>query len=188
VDEGAFEVTILATRTAIVSAVDALAAIGSSVAHGGRFTLDELLRYAVRSPCALTACLGIVGVEREGSVNVAEVQWGVFVVCRGDSQTRRDAEALAAVEAVLNLVPANAWSQDTVQTPEHIRADNLYSSGLDKAGIALWAVTWRQKHDLETVDLETIDSFTKAHLEIDMAEPDDQIDAESTITLEGYEP
>ena len=56
---------------------------------------------------------------------------------------------------LLLLLPRARWgffSAPGIGAAEQVRAANLYSGEVDKAGVALWAVTWRQALRLEAAD------------------------------------
>lgn len=179
--------SITQTRAAIASTINtALPQLTNVYTHGGRFTLEDLKRIAVRAPTALVACLGIADVENEGGQNVAEVQWGVFVVTAGTSQQGRDTEALTVVEAVANVVGGNSWQDSSLSYPTSVRAENLYSPSLDAQGMALWAITWRQEIDLATT--QVTDQFETLYANYDLAPQDEVFEATDVIELEQPSP
>ncbi|MCJ8285105.1 hypothetical protein [Halomonas sp.] len=139
-----------AVRQAIVTTI--AQALGSHVtveAHGGRFDRAELARYSKRAPAVLVAAMGMPRVEDRPRARPM-VQFAAFVMCRDAPGASRDTQALTLAEALVRLVPGNVWGQDNVQRPEQLSAENLYSGEIDRLGIAMWAVSWRQIVNLST--------------------------------------
>ena len=50
---------------------------------------------------------------------------------------------------------SNRWGLDGVGPVEQVRSQNLYSGMIDKHGVALWAVSWRQSVRLRPLDEQT---------------------------------
>ena len=175
--------SLLDTRQAIAAALEvAIGNLAQSGTHGGRFDLAELRRWANRSPCVLSACLGVQGVDLEGGTQpVANARWAAYVITRGDHIEKRDAQAVAIVETVLATVPGNDWGETDTHNPKSIRADNLYNSALDKVGIALWAVTWDQRLDLSTVALSSLSDWDTFYTDYEIGDDDSTTD---TTTME----
>ena len=65
---------------------------------------------------------------------------------------------------LLQIIDSNDWgSDDVVEDPANIKAQNLYSGTIDKTGVAMWAITWIQKIRLgETFDMGELDDFLRA--------------------------
>lgn len=170
----------------MVSAIQtAIPTLNSCEAHGGRFGLQDLKHYAKRAPAIVVTNLGGTNTRREGGTKVSDRQWAAFVITKGTSQERRDAQALVLVQELLKLLPdqSGRWGDDNAHIPENIDDDNLFSVELDKQGIALWAVTWTQGYDIEP-STSGLDDFVTLYGTWDMAEQDDQTDMESITTLE----
>jgi len=151
-------------RQAIVAAL--ARALGPSVtveAHGGRFDRAELARYSKRAPAVLVAAMGMPRVEERPRARPA-VQFAAFVMCRDAPGAPRDTQALTLTEALVRLVPGNTWEQGNAQRPEQVSAENLYSGEIDRLGIAMWAVSWRQVINLSTLrDASELADFATYH-------------------------
>ena len=170
-------------RASIVDRLQsALGGAARAKAHGGRFSLAELKRHAVQGPAVLVACLGVVKLTPAAAGVEALCAWGAFVVCADKPLLPRDAAALGLVSAMLPLVPGQTWERDDVDQPRQVRADNLYTSELDKEGVALWALTWQQEITLGQVDPATLDAFLTAHVDYDINQ-DGSADAADDIAL-----
>lgn len=147
-------------RQAIVTAVKAH--LGGHVtveAHGGRFDRLELARYSKRAPAVLIAAMSMPRVE-ERPRSRPQVQFAAFVVCRDAPSAPRDAQALTLAEALVRLVPRNQWGREDAESPANISAENLYSGEIDKLGIAMWAVSWRQTIALKPLrDISELGDF-----------------------------
>lgn len=172
----------LTTRTAIVAAINtAIPALNTCQAHGGRFTLEDLRRYSLRSPAVLVSLLG--GTTRiEAGTTVTPRRWVVFVITRGESDDKRDAQAIAIAQTVCGLIPNNRWSDDNNHAPADVTDDNLYNVTLDKHGVALWAVSWEQGYDIEP-DSSSLDDFVTLYGDWDNV-PEDTEQMYSITTLE----
>jgi len=132
--------------------------------HGGRFDAAELRRLAPRTPAALVTTLALDDLRREHGEYKSEVTFAVFVLTTDRPGLPRDEAALAVVDALARTIPDNRWSMAESETvPDRLRAENLYSGGLDKSGVALWAVSWRQRmvlgQELSAEDVAALDRF-----------------------------
>lgn len=158
--------SLLEARQAIADGLrDAIGAVKSVEAHGGSYTGTEVLRWSDQAPSIRVACLGVPSVDYTSGENVAQAQWGAFVLTKGQGNApaqRRDAEALAIISAMINAMRSNTWGKVFRSPPEAITVRNEYRPELDKKGISLWAVTWRQAVDVlefslnDLVDLERV--------------------------------
>lgn len=128
--------------------------------HGGRFDSEDLRRYATQAPCAIVGLLAVPAAEVEGGQVVVDLQWGIFLLGVDRKALRRDAVALGLVELTLGVVRAEeTWDDPEVHMPDRIRADNHFSKVCDEQGVSLWSVTWRQRYDLVTLDVDALDDF-----------------------------
>ena len=174
----------LGLRAAIVSGIKAgVPALETCAAHGGRFDLTELKRYAAKAPAALIACLGGKTINTGGSISTA-LKWACIIVTKSTPTAGRDAQAMTIAEAITELIEGNRWGLTTTHNPDGIRAENLYSGGLDAKGVAVWGVTWDQANDHTPIVWADLDAFKQFCSEVDMAPPDGQIDIEGQLDLE----
>ena len=132
--------------------------------HGGRFDLNELRRVSSKAPAVYVATLGFSNLKESSGAYEAIVAWGAFVVAKDQPKVKRDQVALAIVDMLSLIIPGNNWGLDAVLgSPERIQADNLFSALIDKAGVAMWAITWRQHMQLgqsmTEAELATLDIF-----------------------------
>ncbi len=121
-------------------------------AHAGRFDLGELRRVATKTPAVFIACLGVKESElRESGECDADLVMAAFVVTSDVRGLPRDLSALNIIEFLLLYLPGKQWGLGgkAFQARE-VQAQNMYAGDVDKAGIALWAATWRQKVRLGT--------------------------------------
>ena len=164
--------SLLALRTAIDGAVKAaLPTVKSVKPHGGRFTLEEIRRIAAQTPSVRIALLGLNSIgQTTGSEVRALAVVAVFVLTRDAPAVHRDVAALALVEVLVKLVPGNVWGLADVDAPNDVRADNLFSTQLDKVGVALWAVNWRQEIELGVFDETALDDFATFNATFDIGE------------------
>ena len=135
----------------------ALPGLKTCAVHDGRFKASELRRWALRAPAVLIAWLGTPRAEAPGVLwTDCDHRFAAFVVTRDRAAQRpkekslpRGKAARSIVYVLLLLIPRARWGLTDIGAAENLRAVNLYSGEVDKAGVALWAVTWRQALRLE---------------------------------------
>ncbi|EGJ49048.1 phage protein Gp37 [Desulfocurvibacter africanus] len=182
--------SLTAMREAIVAKIKAeLPELKTVESHGGRFDFAELKRVSARTPAAFAACLGVSDAQAWGSGGEVSCSalWAVFVVVASKQRDApRDLVAMALTQAVLGLLPDQRWGLDASRSsPGQIRADNLFSSVVDKIGVAMWGVSWRQEVDIANVDLSSLPDFLLASVVTTPAGAEDGAPAlETSITLE----
>jgi len=177
--------SLTALRAAVVSSIASnISTFRAVQAHGGKFNVEELKRIAVQSPACLITMLG-GPFTRQGVQAVGAVQIVAFVVTGGTSATKRDEAALVLAEALAGLVAENKWDYEHAKAPERMALGNLYSGELDRAGVALWAVTWTQQADLAIFDPTTLDDLNQVHTQTDLAPRDGVNEDELAIWLQG---
>jgi hypothetical protein len=154
-------------------------------AHGGRFDVDEISRWATRSPAILVSVLGIPDTEHEG-VAEGNIRMAAFIVTAGTSATLRDANALSLAETVTAHAVNNLWNYADAHAPQNVTAQNLYSSALDKKlRVALWAVTWTQRADLSIPDEDDFDNLYDVQTNYENFPVDGVTDFSDTIQIRG---
>lgn len=125
--------------------------------HDGSFQAAELRRWSLQSPAVLIAWLGTPRTETPGVLwTDCDQQLAAFIVTR-DAPAKRAKEkslprgkaARAIAAALLLLIPRARWGSTDIGGAERLQARNLFSAEIDKANVALWAVTWRQALRLE---------------------------------------
>lgn len=123
-----------------------LPALRACEAHPGPVTREEIARLSKRTPAVLAACVGAAGVSEAGDGRPdADLRLAAFVLAGDRGGLPRDRAALAAVEGILEWLPRFHPGSGLISGfPQQIRAENLFSGSLDRTGVALWAVSWRQ--------------------------------------------
>jgi len=146
-------------RDAIVATIkEALPALKSCSSHGGRFDLQELQRWSKQAPAVLVAAVQIPALA-DNRANQMRVRWVAYLMVKDAPGASRDVAALDYTEALMRLVKGNDWGLNSMQRPENIAADNLYNSGSDRNGMALWAVSWQQAVNLSHADISQLADF-----------------------------
>lgn len=121
--------------------------------YGGEFSGDEVAVSGFKAPAILIAGLGWTrprGTERLLGKGTRVCHIAAFVVTNLNSRSDRMLEAQRLAEmldlALVTWTPTNeAGAAVEVAAPEEdIRCENIYNKKLDKAGMAVWLVTWRQ--------------------------------------------
>ena len=128
--------------------------------HDGRFDLAELKRRTLQTPAVLVSCLGTVSVTDQGDESLNALRhWAAFILTgtlpgltRGDgARNLVDALEILILRGVLRTDEitgeqslSNRWGLKGVGPAEQVRSQNLYGGTIDKQGVALWIVSWRQ--------------------------------------------
>lgn len=114
--------------------------------HGGRFDLAELKRIAIQTPAVLVSLLAAPETKpKETEERDIELSIGLYVVTSDKVSLPRHLSVINIVEALLILIPINDWGLKKISEPTDINAQNLYSGDIDKHGITLWAISFKQK-------------------------------------------
>ncbi len=139
---------------AIVAGVrEQLPALRTCEVHDGKFDLAELRRATTRAPAVLICWLGTPRTEIPGVAwTDAEQQLAAYVVTRDQGGLRRGAAARNIVDRLLLYIPRARWGLERIGSATDLRAENVYSGAVDKKGVALWMVMWRQMLRLEALE------------------------------------
>ena len=157
-------VTVLAALLAPERFLEAIAedlraqlpALRTCEVHDGSWNAAEIKRWSVGTPALLTAWLGTERTEAPGvGWTDCDQQLAVYVVT-ADGRVRADGPLLRRGEALRNLVdwlllyiPRARWMVRGIGPAEDLRVRNVYSTAVDRDGIALAEVRWRQTVRLE---------------------------------------
>lgn len=176
--------SLLACRNAIRDTLDTEIADVTVTEHGGSINEQEVRRVAVHAPALIVGCLGVPKVTLSGHMIQAEAAWAIFVLTKNAvDKGARDAAALVLVVAVLARVPQQLWSGTASGQARDLAATNLHSTSLEKLGVTLWAIRWRQAVDLDVVTAAAeLVAFQRAHGTWTPAEDADVVDTPSTET------
>lgn len=116
--------------------------------HPGRFTVQEIKRLTTKTPAIYVASLGIAKTEHTGTEQIqAEHRLAAYVITKDAPRLPRHQSAIAIVDTLVAQVPHERWGR-RCGPAQNVRAENLYSGQADRAGIAVWAVTWNQSVSL----------------------------------------
>lgn len=142
----------MATPTQLQQAVvdqlkAALPGLRSCDLYAGEFAGGELSRASLAAPAVLVACLGATRGSDHGSGEYDFLcRYSAYCLTRhAGGREQRGVLALALAEAVLSQIEGARFGLAGVSAAKVTRLDNLYGAEFDKAGVALWAVTWEQK-------------------------------------------
>jgi phage gp37-like protein len=155
-------------------------------AHGGRFDVAELRRVSAKAPAVFVASLGFRDLVYANGLYKGTFAWGAFVVAKDKPRVHRDLVAAAVVDRLALIVPENTWgSDDCLDAPQAVRGDNLFSSGVDSSGVAMWAVSWQQQmavaEAMTAADLAALDPFETLYARYPVA--DNAPVAEDSVNL-----
>lgn len=155
-------------------ATDLRAVLPASVhveTHGGRFDEGEIKRVGGKAPAVFVAVLDVADIEAGNGAILGDVTMGAFVATKDAPAMRRDEAALALAVVVTRRVALAEWPAE--HTPQRVAARNLFSASQDRTGLALWAVSWRQRvaiAPLEDQDPATLDEFLLCHVDTRLVE------------------
>jgi len=176
--------TLNQIQDAIVATIkNGLTDLKTVEAHGGRFDAGEIRRVSAKAPAAFIAVLNFRQLNNHGSHMVT---LGAFVTARDLPGNLRTKQAGALVSALATFISRNRWGLDDAEDiPQGISGRNLYGSNVDSKGVALWAITWQQRFELDDqVDVEELNSFITYHGAIDVDSiQDGEPLAADTVTL-----
>lgn len=140
---------------------------------GGAFTMKDIEDWALKSPSYVVTCLGVPSIEMQGGMVVASAAWAVFCLVESKQQATRHKQALLNAESVLAIVGNNErWEGNANARAMQISLVNMYTSAMDRIGVALWAARWRQNVDLSAQAFSTFDDFDTFTGEIAIGPPD----------------
>lgn len=119
--------------------------------YGGEFDVAEVEQVSFSAPAVFIAVLGWRGMPtstRLTGKHVRQCRLGAFIATKHAKRELRMRAAMAIAERL--TIGLRTWAPH-VSTPIEIAgledeptAENLFSRGIDKRGMALWLVDWRQ--------------------------------------------
>lgn len=119
--------------------------------YGGEFDAAEVEQVSFSAPAVFIAVLGWRGMPtstRLTGKHVRQYRLGAFIATKHAKRELRMRAAMAIAEKL--VIGLRTWAPH-VSTPIEIAgledeptAENLFSRGIDKRGMALWLVDWRQ--------------------------------------------
>lgn len=173
--------------------IDHLAAAGFGDAvepHPGRLSLPDLTTFVVRGRAAVrVALLGVPTVTLGAVGPEYTLALAAYVMCLDRQGLPRDAAAMNLAFAVAGHVTGNTWGRDDLDSPEQIRADNLYAGTVDKRGVAVWAVVWRQVWTPYPITADSLDDLLRVVTDFDInTDTDGEPVLVDTVELYGGNP
>lgn len=119
--------------------------------YGGEFDAAEVEQVSFSAPAVFIAVLGWRGMPtstRLTGKHIRQYRLGAFIATKHAKRELRMRAAMAIAERL--TIGLRTWAPH-VSTPIEIAgledeptAENLFSRGIDKRGMALWLVDWRQ--------------------------------------------
>ena len=116
----------------------------------GRIDLAEVNRRGIASPAVLVSWYG-GKLERTaaGPQRFWRIDMSAFVITRDVPGLDRNEAAATIVQALLSELPDHCWDEPGLGHLADVSAHSLITTDVLKAGVALWAVTWRQEITFE---------------------------------------
>lgn len=158
--------------------------------HIGRFNEpDDITRWMSGKEGGIRiAAMRVVSMRREGNL-IGTIEFSAFVFCAEQFGYAKDqrAEVIAGRLATALMLTGGWRGTGASKAPEGVRMDNLYTTGIDELGLAIWSVTWRQDWPLDNpIDPATLDDFLRFNFKAELA--DGAPVCEATIELPGPTP
>ncbi|MEM1284948.1 MAG: hypothetical protein AAGH43_06140 [Pseudomonadota bacterium] len=138
---------LVALRSAIVADLRASVSDARTVeAYGGKLNLGEINRVTTRAPAILIAIVNGAGSEPLANNQLrVEMLLSAFVIAEDKRGQDRDVMALSIAEQVIARVALWSWTGIAkARQPEDVKFESLYSGDIDRRGVALLAVAWKQ--------------------------------------------
>lgn len=156
--------------------------------HIGRFNEpDDIKHWMSSKDGGIRICAQrVVAMQNQGSRLIGTVEFAAFVFCADQFGYAKDqrAELIAGRLAKALMIKGGWVGTSASSAPEGARMDNLYTTAIDKLGLAIWSVTWRQDWPLdEPIDEATLDDFLRFNFKAEQA--DGAPVCEATINLPG---
>ncbi|WP_417766724.1 hypothetical protein [Stappia sp.] len=136
---------INAFRTALETTfAAALPQLRSCDAQFGRFDLDELQRNTIKAPALRVAILRAPVMINAGGSYDAALECAAFAVTDGKGESR-DADAWKIAEAALAVLsPRQRFGLPSIGAPGDLRISPLLTGHLDRRGVSVVALEWKQ--------------------------------------------
>ena len=154
--------------------------------HIGQFDKpDDVKRWLTnRDGGVRVAAMRVVAMRNEGSSLIGTIEFAAFVFTTGMWGYAKDQRAeVIAGRLAKALMHKGGWQgTGAYKSPDAVRADNLYSGEIDKLGLAIWSVTWRQDWPLDNpIDSATLDDFLRCHWQAELADGAPVLEADITL-------
>ena len=153
--------------------------------HEGEFRIDDVRRYAQRTPAVIVSLGGFDGNQNQiVSKSGALVSCMLVIFTENRPANLKDKGSLSLVTQVYRLLTNKQfWAMDDLSAPRNIKGKNYYSTGLDKLGVSLWSIGFDTEVDLYD-DSESFDDLNLIYAEYDLGpDPDGTIESTDQITV-----
>lgn len=112
----------------------------------GRIDLAEINRRGIASPAVLVSWYG-GKLERTsaGPQHFHRIDMSAFVITKDGLGLDRHEAAATIIQALLQHLPDHCWNEPGLGQVSDVAAHSLITTEIQKGGVALWAVTWRQE-------------------------------------------
>lgn len=153
--------------------------------HIGRFNEPDDIKYWMgnRDGGIRICAQRVVSMRREGSL-IGTIEFVAFVFCADQFGYAKDQRAeVIAGRLATALMLTGCWrGTGASKAPEGVRMDNLYTPGIDKLGLAIWSVTWRQDWPLDNpIDPATLDDFLRMNWRAEQGDGAPVCEADITV-------
>lgn len=139
---------LLASMSGLIAEKIAAQLPGLRTAEGfsGRLDLEVIKQRGIAAPAVLVSWYGAkIDRTSAGPHNFYRIDMTAFVITKDALGLDRHAAAATIVQALLELLPDHRWGEAGLGNMSDIAAHSLNTPDIQRAGVALWAVTWRQE-------------------------------------------
>jgi hypothetical protein len=134
-------------QAAVAHLKAALPGLRTCELYAGEFSGGEISRASLAAPAVLVVCLGATRGQEHGNGEYDFLaRFAAYCLTRhAGSRSERGVLALELAESVLAALEGGRFGLCGLSGARVARLDNLYGEAFDKAGVALWAVSWEQR-------------------------------------------
>lgn len=152
--------------------------------HIGRLNTEQDVKRWIgnREGGIRVAAMNVESYEKVGGAIIGMVNLSAYIFVTDFYGYEKDTRA----EVIAGMLAAALMSKEATpgcySKPQDIRADNLYSKNIDELGVAGWAVSWKQKWQLNIpIDPADLDDFIKFGLRGELADGAPVLEGEVTL-------
>ena len=109
--------------------------------HAGQFNQKELNRLQVKTPAAYITCTAVADCQfSQTDTRPIALDCICFIVTGGRDRDERAGEAISLTEKAIIRLTSSGFIETGLGKSKNVKAQNLYSSALDKTGCTIWAI------------------------------------------------
>lgn len=137
-------------------------------AHPGRFDLAELNRYMVEAPAVFVTLLEAADLDLAELYDM--VDCAAYILTKTGKAGLSDKQMLTLGTGLKAYIRSYPIGGADASSAMKVKLRNLYSSPIGEEGVALGAVTWSQKVELDQPDTSSLEDFLKFYGTFDIGQ------------------